>query len=99
MQNRLIIGSIVVALLGLGPGASGVGAAAACATLALNAALIVNGYLTDQYVWSDGSCAPRSAALVRTHPKGGHAKQFTYQLATAPRASGLSGGSVPPSQT
>jgi hypothetical protein len=81
MRNRLIVGSVIMALLGLGPGASGVGAAAACGTLALNAAQIVNGYLTDQYVWSDGSCVPRSAALVRTDPKGGHAKQFTYQLA------------------
>ncbi|MGI8553400.1 MAG: hypothetical protein ACR2PL_21850 [Dehalococcoidia bacterium] len=77
---RARLAGLLIAILLAGafvPRASG---AAGCAPLVLNAGASVNGYLTDQYVWYDSACKQRSAALVRTDPKGGHAKQFTYQL-------------------
>jgi hypothetical protein len=41
----------------------------------------INGFLNDQYKWSDSSCQRRSVALARNdNQKGGNAKQFTYIL-------------------
>ena len=41
----------------------------------------INGYLNDQYKWSDSDCKRRSVALARNDTqKGGNAKQFTYIL-------------------
>jgi hypothetical protein len=51
-----------------------------CAPLVLSAGKSVDSYLTDEYAWYDASCRRRTAALVRSDPKGGHAKQFTYRL-------------------
>jgi hypothetical protein len=61
-----------------------VGAATGCAALGLNAGQNMNGHIVDQYTWSDGACTPRSAGLVRSDWKGGHAKQFTYQVGGSP---------------
>ncbi|WP_295449787.1 hypothetical protein [uncultured Thiodictyon sp.] len=41
----------------------------------------INGFLNDQYTWSDAACRVRNAALARNDTsKGGNAKQFTYTL-------------------
>lgn len=56
-------------------------APSACGGLSLNAGQSVGSSLTDEYVWYDASCRPRTTALVRSDVKGGHAKQLTYQLA------------------
>ncbi len=49
-----------------------------CGTLTLNAAMPVDIYTADQYLWSDSRCMQRSTALVPR--RGGEAIQFTYQL-------------------
>jgi hypothetical protein len=42
---------------------------------------VINGFLNDQYKWSDSTCHRRSVALARNDTsKGGNAKQFTYVL-------------------
>jgi hypothetical protein len=52
----------------------------ACGNLQLQAGANVDGFTVDKYVWNDSACQARSASLVRSDPKGGHAKQFTYTL-------------------
>src|SRR5262245_8453324 len=45
---------------------------------------VINGFLNDQYKWSDSTCQRRSVALARNDTsKGGNAKQFTYVLPNA----------------
>ncbi|MBT9100198.1 hypothetical protein KFZ76_21065 [Methylovulum psychrotolerans] len=48
---------------------------------AANAGKPINGFLNDQYTWSDSACKPRNVALaLNDASKGGNAKQFTYTL-------------------
>ena len=61
-------------------------AAAACPAIVIdsgasNGGKSINGFLNDQYLWSDSTCKRRSVALARNDTqKGGNAKQFTYIL-------------------
>lgn len=61
-------------------------AAAVCAKILIDSGVDdagkgINGFLNDQYKWSDSSCQRRSVALARNdNQKGGNAKQFTYIL-------------------
>src|SRR5713226_155768 len=73
--QKVVLGRWVAAVFSVG-----LAHAESCGSLALNAGQTVQGYITDQYVWYDSLCQLRSAALVRSNIKGGHAKQFTYQL-------------------
>lgn len=41
--------------------------------------------VTDQYEWYDSDCQLRTASMVRSDPKGGHAIEFSYALATGRR--------------
>jgi hypothetical protein len=83
---------IVLVILGLGLGSSPAGVAAKSAGAAACGAIVIdsgvgnggkslNGFLNDQYKWSDSACQRRSVALARNdNSKGGNAKQFTYIL-------------------
>ena len=92
--GRGLIGYFVLtALAGLGLGNAPVNitpvspAAAACGPIVIDSGAAgagkrINGFLNDQYVWSDSACRRRSVALARNDAqKGGNAKQFTYVLA------------------
>ena len=87
------IGYFILALamiLGVGFAPTNVAAkpaeAAACAGIAIDSGVAnggknLNGFLNDQYLWSDSNCLRRSTALARNDAqKGGNAKQFTYIL-------------------
>jgi hypothetical protein len=83
---------VVAALLGLTLGTPPAGAAAqapaaaACGPIVVDSGAggtgkSINGFLNDQYKWSDSACLRRSVALARNDTsKGGNAKQFTYLL-------------------
>ncbi len=88
-----ILGYLLFALvLCLGIGSAPVSVAAksaaavACARIMIdsgvgNGGKDINGFLNDQYKWSDSACKRRSVALARNDTqKGGNAKQFTYIL-------------------
>lgn len=61
-------------------------AAAVCAKILIDSGVAdggkgINGFLNDQYKWSDSACLRRTVALARNDTqKGGNAKQFTYIL-------------------
>ena len=56
----------------------------ACAPLALEAGVSVDGFLSDRFTWQDVDCKPRSAAMVRndgadpTGHFGGYLRQIVY---------------------
>lgn len=71
----------LAALASLAIGYSPASAGAACLPISVTSAKSINGFVTDQFHWSDAACRRRSAALARNDTaKGGNAKQFTYVL-------------------
>jgi len=81
--------AVLALLLGLGRGfapaasaARPAASAAGCGPLTVTTGVSLNGFVNDEYQWSDSACRPRSATLATNDTtKGGNAKQFTYQLA------------------
>ena len=80
---RLFVVSTMICL-GLEATPRRVDAQSACAQIVIDSGTngngkAINGFLNDQYKWSDSTCHRRSVALARNDvSKGGNAKQFTY---------------------
>jgi hypothetical protein len=62
-----------------------------CPSLRIERGVAVDGFLSDRYVWRDGACLPRSAAMVHNDVKdptgqwGGYLRRYTYELDGATR--------------
>lgn len=62
-----------------------------CQALDLSPGTSIDGFLSDQYAWSDSTCQRRSAALVHSDVQdpagkwGGYMRQYVYSVAGAPR--------------
>jgi hypothetical protein len=87
-------GSGVVAPAAFTKGPSG------CTAMTLESKVSVGGYVSDRYRWSDGSCRPRAAALVRNDAAdpggshGGYLRELSYELNGSPmvaRGTGVNG--------
>jgi len=72
-----------------------------CAAMEITQGIGVDGFVSDKYLWSDGACHPRSAALVRNDVQdptghwGGYLRQYVYDADGTTRVVNGSGDRYP----